>query len=355
MAFPTGWQKKHDIEINLSALSLGGSISNYPYLITEDAILSSAFSNSDNGGGDIRFSSDAGGSTQLPCEVIEWDTSGETAIVWVRIPTLSTTTTTIYIWYDNTGESQPAAGDAYGSQNVWSEGFEAVWHFHNNVNDSTSNGYDLTNSGATLTTTNAKIGYAADFENTQNDYMTIADASCPNLEIASDQTWQAWVRFETNNADQRLWTKGWPKRAAYLGNASGNWTVIWYPGATPSGADYVYDSSFSASANTWYLFHGVYDDTNTTLKVIRNGTNITTDTGSGNLPDTNSDVLLGRRPGSTSDDFDGMFDEFRVSSVARSNDWCEVDYATMNSPATYVTAGTEATSRRIFTTRINYK
>jgi hypothetical protein len=41
--------------------------------------------------------------------------------------------------------------------------------------------------------------------------------------------------------------------------------------------------------------------------------------------------------------FDGLIDEARVSSVARSQDWLTTEYANMNNPAGFCTFGTQQT------------
>ena len=78
MAYPTGWVSQK-ITIDISGLSLSGDVSNYPYLLTEDAFADDVFENSDNGGGDLRFSSDAAGASRLSCEIVTWNTATKKA------------------------------------------------------------------------------------------------------------------------------------------------------------------------------------------------------------------------------------------------------------------------------------
>jgi len=127
MAFPVGWSKQK-IKIDITDLSLSADVTDYPYLLTEDAFKDRVFSLSDDGGGDLRFSSDAAGNTRLPCEIVTWNTSTKKAEIWVKIPTVvHDAPFYIYVWYDNTGETQPARDEAYGSDSVWT-GYEAVYH-----------------------------------------------------------------------------------------------------------------------------------------------------------------------------------------------------------------------------------
>ena len=106
MAFPTGWGRKQKITIDNTKVSGSSALTNFPALITLDhldAEVVDAGSNSAlNGGGDVRFSSDAAGTTQLPCEVVSFVTNATAGSrkcqVWVKIPSVSyNADTDIYI------------------------------------------------------------------------------------------------------------------------------------------------------------------------------------------------------------------------------------------------------------------
>ena len=79
------------------------------------------YANMDNGGGDLRISSDEAGAVLLNIDVQEFSTVGETAEVWIKVPTLNyNDDTVLYIWGDKTGESQPAAVASGGSDgDIW--------------------------------------------------------------------------------------------------------------------------------------------------------------------------------------------------------------------------------------------
>lgn len=90
-----------------------------------------------NGGGDIRFATDALGLNQISCEVVSFVTDPNpalgTAEIWIKVPTL-TPTTEIYIFWNLVGEVQPLPTSLYGSQNVHSLSELATNH---NITDST--------------------------------------------------------------------------------------------------------------------------------------------------------------------------------------------------------------------------
>ena len=77
MAFPVDWGRQCELEIDHTKLS--GNVSNFPVLLTEDTLPLEMFDADGsypaiNGGGDIRFSSDINGETQLACEVVSFVT-----------------------------------------------------------------------------------------------------------------------------------------------------------------------------------------------------------------------------------------------------------------------------------------
>lgn len=194
MAFPSGWNRKQKITIQSSQVSGSGSHTNFPVLITLDhlnAEIVNAGSNAGlNGGGDIRFSSDSAGVTQLACEVVNFVTnateSNRRCKIYVKIPSLSTSVNTeIYIWYNKTDESQPAASSTYGSEAVWADYF-GVWHFNGNGSDSSGNHSDMTISGSPL----ALDGGGYYFDNTGN-FLKLQMTSGPN-----EFTWETSVQHD---------------------------------------------------------------------------------------------------------------------------------------------------------------
>ena len=132
---------------SIEAPSLTGTASDVPLLVKPNTEFTVAMLASlDVGGGDLRFSSDEAGLTQLACEIVDG-----LDVVWVSTDGLSVATgLTIYVWGDNTGASQPATGAAFGRDAVWVD-YRAIYHLSETANtaaggylDSTGNGYDGT-------------------------------------------------------------------------------------------------------------------------------------------------------------------------------------------------------------------
>ena len=206
VGFPTGWVRKAKLTIQ----QVSAALTNFPILLSE-ANLPEEPLHSDgpwpaiDGGGDIRFSSDAVGATQLACEVITFSTNATPASakaeVWVNVPNLSATgTTDIYIWWSKAGETQPAATDTYGRNNVWDTNYKGVWHLGQDPSgtapqftDSTSNGNNGTSNGSMTSGQSiaAQAGNGVDLDGT-DDYLTFGTGSA--LAITSDITIEATLK-----------------------------------------------------------------------------------------------------------------------------------------------------------------
>ena len=129
MAFPADYTLLGNLEFP----AVTGSHSGFVALVSYADFTSSMLAGLDGGGGDLRFSSDSSGTTQLPCEVEKLDkTSGE-AFVWVRVSTAATAEK-IYVWGGNTGDAQPPVTDSFGRNAVWVD-YEGVFHL-NDYSDS---------------------------------------------------------------------------------------------------------------------------------------------------------------------------------------------------------------------------
>lgn len=78
-------------------------------------------------------------------------------------------------------------------------GLQAYWKLNETSGtrmDETSNNNDLTDNNTVLYGT-GKLDNAADFESTNSEYLSIADASQTGLDMANDMSFSFWVNLET--------------------------------------------------------------------------------------------------------------------------------------------------------------
>lgn len=73
---------------------------------------------------------------------------------------------------------------------------QGYWRGENNFNDISPNGYTLTNNNS-VTFGTGRWGLAPNFVLGSTQSASIANASCPNLEISGNQTWGAWIKPHT--------------------------------------------------------------------------------------------------------------------------------------------------------------
>src|SRR5205085_4696663 len=123
-------------------------------------------------GYDIGFYADSGGTTKLKWEVEKYNGTTGNLIAWVKIPSVSSTTDTLfYLFYGDpsitTDQSDPV--------NTWDSNFKAVYHLGNgttlSATDSTGgNNGTLVNSP---TASAGKINGAAHFVHSSNQFISL--------------------------------------------------------------------------------------------------------------------------------------------------------------------------------------
>lgn len=181
-------------------------------LVTEASLgtqKSNIFANTDNGGGDARFSLDEAGTSQIPLHLISWDTSGETCVCRIPRSVNSTTSVDVYVWGDNTGDSQPAASSTYGSESVYT-GWRAQYPLNETANNSaggyadvTGNGYDGTGTSMSEANRTLPNGTSGSGFDGSNDYIGLPTSIFPTT-AQSTYTCSYWAEPDSLSADSRV-------------------------------------------------------------------------------------------------------------------------------------------------------
>jgi len=148
------WEFRKNITLSLNtATGVDSDLTDFPVLIsfTDTDLIQT----NESLGRDFAFTQ-SDGTTVLSHEIEKFDNTTGEVIAWVRIPTLSASSTTeMYVYYK---------GDTIGfnSANVWNDDYVLVWHLNQTstgtvgeFRDATSNGNDGRGGGGT------KVGYAA--------------------------------------------------------------------------------------------------------------------------------------------------------------------------------------------------
>lgn len=340
--FP-GWNRKQAITIDNSLVDGTSDLTNFPFLVTldhlNDEIVNAGTNSAQNGGGDIRFSSDADGNIPLSIEVVEFTTSTVSANrkcqIWVKIPTLSVNSdTTIYIWYNKPGESQPAASSTNGSFSVWSD-YEAVWHMENNpslagpqILDATGNGHNLSSSGSMTSSdvVSGQIGNAIMFDGTDDRFALATNAIINNGTFSIT----SWANFTGTNGYNGVLASTNPWSGLWINNGGGGRAVFY---------------------ETAQLFgNGGSIPPNTNIKVdftVANGTfqhfaNGNADVGgSSNAPTFANFGFIGSEAATgTGGLFSGWIDEVRLSPIGRSASWLKTEHNNQTNPTAFAVKST---------------
>jgi hypothetical protein len=260
------------------------------------------------GGCDIRITSDLAGTTIIPHEIMEWDTTNSTARVWVESPTMQYDTDEVhYLWTNNTS-TENGIGRELATWNPLKDdaNLQGYWKLEDNT-DSSSNGYDLTENG-TPTYTAGKFSNAAELDGS-TDYFTIADASCANLEIASSQTWSAWVNYDANptGGSFNIMSKRDAGAIKQILVLDGGKIRTRFDGLSTA----VIDSDIALEPNVWFHVAFVFNDTANTRQIWINGVKKESTSITGTMTDTNGIFNIGIGAGS-GDEFDGQIDDVAV-------------------------------------------
>ena len=349
MAFPDGWGRRCALVIQASYVD--SDLTNFPVLATVDNLPSEMFDADGSypaldGGGDLRFSTDSAGSTRISCQIVSFVTDNNPANgiseVWVKAPSVSSSSnTTIYVWYNKSGESQPAADASYGSESVWDSNYKGVWHCDesaatttDNYKDSTSNDAHATQATSSKLPTQSSTSwwgrYSQQCETSNNEFIGDVDGSKLSgntftLEVygrRQDTSGTDWFNriFSRSADDFDVVVREWDGSIGIISdNGTGGWS--WYSAYTHN--------------TDWHQYVLLSDGSNCDLRLDGS---TTTKTYSVDHNDT--DVALGARESSGIETGDFYYDEFRWSSVERSNAWIDATYDNVNTPGSFMVEGT---------------
>jgi hypothetical protein len=281
-----------------------------------------------NGNGyDIGFYADSGGSTKLKWEVEKYNGTTGNLIAWVKIPTLSSTTDTLfYLFYGDpsitTDQSDPL--------NTWDSNFKAVYHLGNgttlSATDSTGgNNGTLINSP---TATAGKINGAAHFVSTSNQLISLANPG--DFPVRTAWTMEAWVKPSTDRNTVLMWGQTSNNGPHMVLPGNNSWRVGFWGGADVSGT--------GVDTSAFHHIVGTFDGSS--LRLYKDGSLLAGPTTASPATSTNPFATIGASS-SWSSPFNGNIDEVRISSTNRSANWITAEYNNQNSPGTFITMGSE--------------
>lgn len=323
----TGYSYRKQITIDNTKVSDldSADFDNFPVLISL-----SGLSNINDGGTDIRFTT-SDGATQLSREIESYSSGTGALVAWVKIPVLSyNSDTIIYMYYGKSGDAEPAANSTYGSQNVWTENYAGVWHLKETgtnpaVSDSTVNANNSTTQ--TWTPTAGQINGAGSFNGSSNS-INIGSTGVLNPNFI---TVSAWAKADVNNKWQ------------YIALKSGQWNFgrdsdgKYYLGLWNTSGAVIADIHSVAVGTTAVWQHVVFTYNGARAKYYVNTSLVIDNAVTGNLQTSAAAVNIGSQAG-TGNYWDGLIDDVKIASVARTAGWIATEYNNQDSPSTFALA-----------------
>lgn len=353
------WGYRKEISVNKNKVGTTYPIYNFPMMvsITDPELKYSSLGGrvGKTDGTDIVFTDSSG--TKLSHEIEKYASTTGELVVWVKVPYISSSANTnIYMYYGNA-----SATDQQDSVNVWDTNYKGVYHLKENpavadaggIIDSTNNnnGTDTGSMDAADQVT-GKIGYGIDFDGS-NDYIDTTDFTA--IEGAAGITMSAWIKLDTFGDNEAIiadWQHsgnavyfGLGDTAGSLGTNTGLQARVANSNTTGVG----WTATSLISAGQWYYATFVYDGTgwvnSSKIKIYLNGSSqglTYTGTIPGTAPNTTTNLLIASRAAGTF--LDGIVDEARVSSVARTDAWVITEYNNQSNPALFYSVGEAQTS-----------
>jgi len=339
---------RHEIEINSGQMP--GTETDFTVLISETHASLKTVANGGKvesaNGWDIAFYSDSALTTQLKHEIESYNAATGAVIYQVKVPSCAVGTV-IYRAFGDSGISTSQADP----ENTWNSAYKLVHHYPDGTTvtylDSTANNRDGTGVNTPSAGT-GKINGGLSLASASSEYVTV-----PNETFAfnSSFTISAWI----NPADLSV-SRNWIGKNDHIADLNSPTTDCLL-------------SSVSTAGNVRFLLRGgsgTIFDLNTTTTPITAGSlqylvlRYDTSLGSANAAVIVNAVSKGTANATATANLDdnaiyigafkfiapsgywnGIIDELRISSVARSDNWITSEYNNQSSPSSFYSVGAD--------------
>jgi len=205
------------------------------------------------------------------------------------------------------------------------------------IRDSTANANHGAKKGANEPIeADGKIGKAQGFDGT-DDFFSAADAD--SLDVSGAITVEAWVRYDDKTNFRNILSKGssWGDVTNYF---AGLYKQEFYFEFFAAGVRRSYRTVPIPDIGTWVHFAGIYDGAER-ARIYQNGDLVLTGSDIGALVLNTNPAALFVGKASNGYPYDGLIDEVRISSVARSAAWLKFEYHNMAEADNELTWGAE--------------
>jgi hypothetical protein len=321
------WQYRKRVTVKSSLVE--DDLTDFPVVISTTDLDLQANARSD--AYDIFFTL-SDGTTKLDHEVELYDSATGQFVAWVKVPFLSSTVDTeLYMYYGN-----PTASDQSNSLDVWSSGYEAIWHLSEStgsgyyLKDATGNGYDGDPIGASFKTAGKVDGCRRLYDNQDSRIVITNGGALLNgwdnftVEFWMDPAYGDDWEYENSASDgaDDVFNKGVSMTGART------WREAWQPTNT---AFFQMDIQFETFGWEYRRMdvdrrdytYCVYTYNGTAYTLYQDGIQVYNN----NIP---NDKLVASTNqfyfGSSTDPYHGYIDEVRLSTVSYSPEWFKTQF-----------------------------
>jgi hypothetical protein len=340
----SGWNYR--VEITIHSDKIDGALVDFPvllYLSTSSGIDPDdvSFIFDELGAEKLKLAVTTGdGTTQCYVEIEEWDDANEQAWLWVKVPSInSSTDTTLYLYYDSTQPDNTAwVGDTNSTpaENVWDSDFMVVYHMADgadtsHVYDSTSYSHDGIKTGANQPqeTTIAKMGVAQVFDGL-DDEISLTAGDLDDLDTATIEICAKFHTISSSSDGGGLWDfiESSTDRA-HLKSVSSDELRLYDDIDDVSHGTSTTDSPLDTT--NWFQLVVTLDSGGLWSAYIDNTQKFTQDDNK-TFADLDNDFQthIGSKRVTAPLYHDGELDEFRLSKTVRSPAWIKATYHSSN-------------------------
>lgn len=288
---------------------------------------------------DLAFFSDLALTSLLNFEIESYDATAGTVIGWVKIPSVSHTSDTVFYMAYGDAAVSTFQGNVTGT---WNSGFKGVYHLADgttlNLLDSTSGANALTNHNATAAAA-GQVDGAALFVSGSSQYLS-ATAGVGGVTAL---TASFWTNAAPNTGPQETiiskGTGGFQDFIIAKSTGGDNAKVILYLQNSIGGNTGNLTTTAIVFDSTAHRFSVTWDGT--TVRTYVDGVADVTGSLTGTLNNSDSAIAFGALSLGLSGFLNGVLDEIELSNVARSVDWDLSSTNNQKSASTFLGIGSE--------------
>lgn len=320
-------------KITIESDEVVANLTNFPAVYHEtDTDLQKALAN----GFDFKVSE--GETTEVAYERNFWDDSTGEILLWIKTNPNASTDTDYYLYYGFAGETV----DQADPEAVWDSNYLAVYHMGDAdtpLLDSTSNDFDLAESGDPTYQVSGQIKFAVDYDGNGDDHRSGTLVWDGVGEFTAEIWFKTTITNSPNLIVQRVTPAGVQGTGLWVMRLNGDELSNLVRNTSNQLVDI---STTVGSLNDGNWHYGVISrDGSDNIFVRVDGGNEVSSSRSGDLADSDLELRLAAYLNDNSERLDGELTEGRVSDTYRNNDWTDTSFNNQTAPSTFWITGAE--------------